>query len=86
MLRATIQGDLDYGTDWNIKFENLVVETFMMEALDHSIGLLMKTERNIINEAGLNGLFDYGNASTWSQRMMRWMQYHSQPQIGDPDV
>ena len=66
MMQQKVDNVLTLGVsheDITINFEGLIVDLFMMEALDASIGLLMKTERNIINEAGLRDFFDYENRS-----------------------
>jgi len=49
--------------------QGYMTDFFMMELQDMLIGISMRSERNIINNLGLRGPFDYGNASTWSRRI-----------------
>ena len=85
MMQQKVDNVLTLGVsheDITINFEGLIVDLFMMEALDASIGLLMKTERNIINEAGLRDFFDYGNATTWANRIKRLLEKHPEMDPG----
>jgi len=44
---------------------------FWNEIEDATIGVLVQAERALIRKAGLRGVLDYGNVSTWIQRVYR---------------
>lgn len=75
-------GTPEAGPQFEVNFEQMVIDMFMMELVDTAIGLQMRAERNIINNLGLRGVFDYGNASTWARRINRVLD---DGRVGTPD-
>ena len=71
VLQALVENGHDVHQEFTLDFENFMVELFFMEVVDTAIGIMMQTERQIIDDAGLRGLFDYGNATTWAKRIVK---------------
>ena len=65
-------GNGELFNDIEIDTEGLIIDLFIMELVDAMIGLSMRTERNIVDAAGLRGIFDYGNPSTWLRRFEKF--------------
>jgi hypothetical protein len=82
VLRVMLQQQVDGipGSDFTIDFEQLIMDTFLMESLDLAVGQMMRTERDIIEQSGIGGLLDYGNATTWVKRLNRYIASRTTPQ------
>lgn len=60
---------------WKFDATNFMLEQLYDEILDHMIGAATKAERKAINKAGIRGLLDYGNLSTWIRRFQKMHDY-----------
>ena len=88
-FQSMVNGDLFRHV--RIDTDGLIADLFIMELVDFAIGLSMRTERNIVDKAGLRGIFDYGNPSTWIRRFERFTGQEGQRlsdyvDFTDPDV
>ena len=54
-------------------FEGFIVGMFIESLEDAIYGLMSKAERKIIDAAGLRGITDYGNLTTWANRMSKML-------------
>lgn len=51
--------------------DGLIYDLFMNLLVDHMIGAMSKADRAALEAAGIRGIFDAGNATTWINRILR---------------
>jgi len=69
-FRAQVLAQLDTEAAGNldVDFQGFIEDFSKMELMDSMIGVAMQAERGAINAAGIRGITDYGNISTWLNR------------------
>lgn len=75
VLQALAQGDFTKDElKYMIDIQGITTALLVMELQDRLIARMSLEERKYIEELGLRGIFDYGNFSTWINRLRKVLE------------